>query len=76
MFWLASAGWVVGVLAICGVLTVGLWTVVVENEGIPAAAAAPAMIPSVVTVAVGVRRTVSVASVGAGGGHEDPLKSG
>lgn len=59
-----------------GVLTMGLWTVVVENEGIPAAAAAPAMIPSVVTVAVEVRRTVSVASVGAGGGHEDPLKSG
>lgn len=49
-----------GALAICGVLTVGLWTVVVENEGIPAAAA-PAMIPSVVTVAVGVRRAVSVA---------------
>lgn len=50
-----------GVLAICGVLMVGLWTVVVENEGIPAAAAAPAMIPCVVTVAVRVRRTVSVA---------------
>lgn len=64
-----------GALAICGVLTVGLWTVVVENEGIPAAAA-PAMIPSVVTVAVGMQRAVSVALVGAGGGHEDPLKSG
>ena len=41
------------VLANCGVLTVGLWAVLVENEDIPAAA--PAMIPSVVTVAVGVR---------------------
>ena len=42
-----------GVLAFCGVLTVGLWTVLVENKGIPAAA--PAMMPSVVNVAVGVR---------------------
>ena len=50
-----------GVLAICGVLPVGLWTVLEENEGIPAVAATPAMIPSVVFVAVGVRRTVSVA---------------
>jgi hypothetical protein len=46
-------------MTICGVFTVGLWKVVVENEGIPAAA--PAMKPSVVTVAIGVRRTVSVA---------------
>ena len=48
----------------CGVLTVGLWTVLLENEGISVAAAAavaPAMIPSVFTVAIGMQRTVSVA---------------
>lgn len=56
MLRLASEGKMVDALAIFGVLMVE-----VERESIPAAEAASAMMPFVVTVAVKVRRTVGVA---------------
>lgn len=53
-------GWLVGVLVICGVFTVGFWTVVVENEGVFVVVVVFVMILFVVIVVVGVRRVVSV----------------